>query len=222
MVRHRPANDHREAIPRREGRRSQPKAAEGNQHDGEVEEPTRCRQAGDVRDPELAGRLGVAVAVDEAGRGPRRLAVPRRQRACFAVTGANEAGLAHQPGNALAPVPLTPGAQLSMNTRRTLATSLARAAGLPRDGVDVLHPREQRRVGLLSSGRGSLAPCIEPSRHAEHARPPGQARRQAMTDTGKTALRAAPRRAPSGQLLVLAAQAEQFLPLGRCQGGLTG
>ena len=49
-------------------------AAEGVQHDGEVQDPTRCRQVGDIRDPELIGRLSPEVALDEVGRGPRRAA----------------------------------------------------------------------------------------------------------------------------------------------------
>lgn len=72
------------------------------------------------------------------GGGPRRAA--SSPRAAAARAGARRPGLAHQPGDPLAPVPPTPGPELGVDARR--------AMGLPRAGVDAVRIR---RSGAASA-----------------------------------------------------------------------
>ena len=93
MVGHRPADD---------------PAAPGIEHDGEVEEARGGRHEGDVGDPELVRASAREVAVHQVRRRAGVLVAPRRHRATAPVAGADQPGLAHQPGDPLAAVPLAP------------------------------------------------------------------------------------------------------------------
>ena len=81
-------------------------AAKHVEHDGQVQEPAHCRHVGDVRHPEPVGRLGLEVAIHEVGDWASLLVPSRRGRAAFTVTGPDQAGRSHQPGDALAAMSL--------------------------------------------------------------------------------------------------------------------
>ena len=58
------------------------------------------------------------------------------------MAGTDQPGFTHQPGNALAAVPLALGLQRRMDPRRPV--------GVARGGVHIPHPREQRPVRHLA------------------------------------------------------------------------
>lgn len=80
-------------------------AAEGVEHDGEIEETGSRGNVGNIGHPEPVRGFGHEVAVDEVGSWAHLLISPRRDGAAASVAGPNETGLAHQPGDALARVP---------------------------------------------------------------------------------------------------------------------
>ena len=90
-------------------------AAPGVEHDRQVQEARGRRHEGDVRDPELAWCLGCEVAVHEVW-GRSGLPVPARGRDGLSPRARSDPPrLAHQPGDALAPVPGTPRGQRGMD-----------------------------------------------------------------------------------------------------------
>ena len=157
VVGHRPADD---------------AAREGVEHDREMHEAHghRPRRAcpreggGDVGDPELVRRHGGEVALHQVGRRPR-LAIPSRRRGpAAAVAGTHEPRFAHQPGYALATMPLAGRAQLGVDAQGPVGP-----AGCGVDRPDALHER-----GVLSRPhRGRpLQPGVGPRLRHGPARAP--------------------------------------------------
>ena len=180
VVGHRPADD---------------AAREGVEHDREMHEAHghRPRRAcpreggGDVGDPELVRRHGGEVALHQVGRRPH-LAIPSRRRGpAAAVAGTHEPRFAHQPGYALATMPLAGRAQLGVDAQGPVGP-----AGCGVDRPDALHER-----GVLSRPhRGRpLQPGVGPRLRHGPARAPWRRwgrRRGSLAHEPKT--RAAPRR----------------------------
>ena len=84
-------------------------AAPGIQHDRQVEEARGRGDEGNVADPKLVRRRGVEVAIHQVRRGADLLVSSRRDRSALTSARPDEASLAHQPGDPLAPVPLVSG-----------------------------------------------------------------------------------------------------------------
>lgn len=119
--------------------------AEGIQHHGAVEEAGRGRYVGDVGHPQRVRRLGQEIAVDRVWGGTRLLIAPGRDGTAAPMAGADEAGLAHRPSDALPRMPLALLAQVGVDMQRALgwraprwtvrirfssaATAIARADG---------------------------------------------------------------------------------------------
>ena len=114
-------------------------AAEGVEHHREVEEAGSRGYVGDVGNSKLVRCRGHEIAVDEIRRWPCLLITPCRGWSTAPVAGPDEADLAHQPGNALARMPLALFAQVSVDTRCTV--------GLVRAEMDGADPLQQRGVG---------------------------------------------------------------------------
>ncbi len=132
-MRHRPADD---------------PAAEGIQHDGEIEKARQGRHVADVGDPQPIRPRGGEASLDQIRRRPGRRLAHRGARPP-ATADAGETGAAHQPGDPLAPDRNALGLELGMDARD--------AVGALRDGVDGSDPPQQCPLGD-SARRGRAAP----------------------------------------------------------------
>jgi hypothetical protein len=139
-------------------------AAPGVHHDGQVQEPAPGTDVGDIRHPEFVGTAGREVALDQIGRLACSGLSPGRTRR-FATADTPQMGLSHQASHPLAPHTQALFGQFGVNARRTI--------GAFRSLVDLLDLLGQHLVFLLSLGRRSLQPGIEPTgrdfQNAAHA-----------------------------------------------------
>ena len=117
-------------------------AAEGIEHDREVEEALPRREVGDVGDPERVRAGGVEHALDEVRRGRGASVLHRRARRTSAMD-TLQAVLAHEPGHALARATGAVVPQLGMDPRH--------AIGATTPLMDVPDPFGQRGIGERAS-----------------------------------------------------------------------
>jgi len=110
VIGHRPANDLRLTL-------RVWLAAPSIQHDGEIPQSRRRRHVGDVRHPKLvgAGRREIPVHQVRGGRGI--VVASGGDGAAMAVAGAHQPGLAHQPRDPFAAIPLATVAQIGVHPR---------------------------------------------------------------------------------------------------------
>jgi hypothetical protein len=123
-------------------------AAEGVEHDGDVEEAGSSRYVGDIRHPELVRGGGGEVAVDEVGSRTRLPVPPRRNRATAPMAGPDEAGLAHQPGNGGYPLHMCNGTRVCGNAARPARAGRRRCAARHRSRAS-----RDGRCGSASAGQ---------------------------------------------------------------------
>ena len=129
-------------------------AAEGIQHDGEVQEPGPGGDVGDVRDPEPIGCVGGEVALDQI-RCRSGTRIPYRRPCPLAPTDAPQAGTAHQSGDPLAAHSVALSDEFGMDA--------GGAVGPARGAVDVTDAIEHCSVALGAGRRRPALPRVVPA-----------------------------------------------------------